>query len=751
MPNLSKLSFFVIIFFACALIRSEGQNNISTNDEVQAPRRLERARKAFENMAYPRAIRRYEKLKAKDLLPDSEKKFLALAYLKILKPEKAEEIYSSIAPKNLKGEHLYHYAKALRYNEKYARADSIMALYHSENPQDSRARLQQNTRSFADSIMKQKRQVIEEVDFNSEYTDFAPYMQGGYLYFSSEREINRIIDRETAREKKPYLNIFRVGKQEGRFTRPELFIPNFRTIFHDGPLCFNLYGTEIFITRNKNHSLFKKEDSNKLNIVYAYRLSDGQWSKPVALPFNDPSYSCGHPFLTKDGSRLYFVSDKPGGSGSSDIYYADRDGDTWKEPVNLGGKINTEGNEMFPFIDGKGRLYFASDGHQGLGGLDIFVAEKIDGEYVVKNMGYPVNSEKDDFSLFLQPDGKHGFFASNRPGGTGSDDIYRLEITEPFSFTQPTREVPQQNQKAYNGNLIKQQGYNGRLINRKTREPLSNAIIGLLDGSGAYIKEITTNQQGIFTIPDSISGQITAFTVVDHFYPYEKDFYLESLEDTILLEPEPKPYYGITGTVARARDYKPMPDVTVLIYSESFDTDTTHTNSDGKMNARLNPYTNYQIVFHKQRYIPYIISYSTMQQDTGVVNLNRLTNLRMEEAMPGSSFELKVNYDNNEVSTQEEGINGIDPLVHFLKNNPDIRVEVGVHTDSRGDASTNMTISRKKAESAVQYLTEKGVNASRMTAKGYGESRLKNNCSDGVPCSEEEHRENERMEITILK
>jgi Tol biopolymer transport system component len=139
----------------------------------------------------------------------------------------------------------------------------------------------------------------------------------------------------------------------------------------------------------------------------------------------------------------YFVSNKPGGSGNSDIYYADRNGDTWEEPVNLGEKINTEGNEMFPFIDEKERLYFASDGHQGLGGLDIFVAEKANGEYVVKNMGCPVNSKKDDISLFLTPDGKHGFFASNRPGGTGSDDIYRLEIIDPVTFAQPTEELPQ--------------------------------------------------------------------------------------------------------------------------------------------------------------------------------------------------------------------------------------------------------------------------------------------------------------------
>ncbi|MGM0376595.1 MAG: OmpA family protein [Bacteroidota bacterium] len=751
MPKLNKLSFFIIIFFACTFIGAWGQTNMNPGDEVEAPRRLSRARKAFEDMAYPKAIRRYERLQEKDLLPDSEKQFLALAYLKILEPEKAEEIYSSIAKKNLKGEHLYNYAKALKYNGKYARADSIMALYDSEKPKDSRARLQQDSRSFADSIMKQKRHEIEEVGFNSEYADFAPFMQGGYLYFSSEREINLVIDRETAREKKPYLNIFRVGKKEGRFKEPEQFIPDFRTIFHDGPLCFNLYGNEVFITRNTYHSLFKKEGkdgSNHLKIVYAHRQPDGAWSKPEELPFNDDSYSCGHPFLTKDGSRLYFVSNMPGGMGNSDIYYADRNEDTWEEPVNLGEKINTEGNEMFPFIDENERLYFASDGHQGLGGLDIFVAEKTDGEYVVKNIGHPVNSRNDDFSLFLQPDAKHGFFASNRPGGTGSDDIYRVEIIEPVTFAAPTKESTPKKKKA---DKQKGKAYNGQLINRKSREPVPNAIIGLIDDSDAYLMEVTTNKQGIFKIPDSISGQITAFTSVDHFFPREQDFYLESMEDTILFELKPKPYYGVTGKVTRAGNNEPIPDATILIYSESFDTDTTHTNKDGTMKARLNPYTHYQIAFHKPRYIPRVISYSTMQIDTGLVNLNQLMNLRMEEAMPGSTFELNVTYDDNEVSIQEEGVNALDHLVHFLRNNPDTKIEVGVHTDSRGDANTNMNNSQKRAESAVQYLTEKGVDASRLTSRGYGESRLKNNCADGVPCSEEEHQENERTEITVLE
>ncbi|MFW6043762.1 MAG: OmpA family protein, partial [Marinilabiliaceae bacterium] len=574
---------------------------------------------------------------------------------------------------------------------------------------------------------------------------------GGYLYFSSEREINHLIDRKTAREKKPYLNIFRVEKKGGGFTSPERYIPNFRTIFHDGPLCFNLRGTEVFITRNKYHSLFKKvgkDGSNNLQIVYAYRQPGGLWSKPEELPFNDPSYSCGHPFLTKDGSRLYFVSDMPGGKGNSDIYYADRDEDTWKEPVNLGEKINTEGNEMFPFIDEKGRLYFASDGHQGLGGLDIFVAEKVDGEYVVKNMGHPLNSKKDDFSLFLQPDGKQGFFASNRPGGTGDDDIYRFEIIEPVSFAQPTKKSPPKKEKVQKQ---EHKNYTGLLINRKTGNPVPDEMIGLLDSTGIYLKEVTTNNQGIFKIPDSISGQITAFTAVEHFYPHEEDFFLESLEDTILFEIRPKPYYGISGKVTRARDDEPVPDATILISSESFDTDTTHTNRDGTMKARLNPYANYQIAFHKPGYLPLLISYSTMQQDTGTVHLNELMDLRMEEAKPGSTFELEVNYDNNEVGTREEGINGLDHLVRFLKNNPGIRVEVGVHTDSRGDADTNMTNSRERAESAVQYLTEKGVNASGITPRGYGESRLKNDCANGVPCSEEEHLENERTEITVLE
>ncbi|PWE00289.1 OmpA family protein [Marinilabilia rubra] len=731
--NKTLFTFFIII------ICFAGQGFSQSSREANTPsenRKLQKAQEAIKNMAYQEAIQIFEKLRQKGNLSDSGKEELALTYLKTNNPEKAEDLYFSIGLKFLSTEHLFNYARALRYNGKYEKADRVISRYLEKRPNDTEAKEFQNSSAEIMEIRSNSRYTIEEVGFNSEESDFAPLIQNGILFFTSAREVNPIIKRRTPQTRSPFLNIFRADKQGDHFVSPELYSSDLRTIYHDGPICFNTTGTEIFITRNRFHSVFKKEGkdgNNPLYILRALRKNDGSWSTPTQLPFNSPDYNCAHPFLTRDGKRLFFTSDNPEGYGGSDIFFVNRTKDGWSNPINAGAKINTKGDEMFPYIDENGRFYFASNGHLGLGGLDIFAAEIVDGILKVKNVGYPVNSEKDDFSFFLEADTIHGFFASNRPGGKGSDDIYRFKIENPITFIKPPKAIH------YNGLVIDQE--------KKTRIP--GAIVGILDSTGTYIKEVTTNRAGLFQIPDSISGKITAIAAVEHYYPYEETFSLKSLTDTITLAMRPKPVYGITGTIYDSEKNRALYNAELRIVSPGYETDTVFTNNEGKFRARLNPYSTYNITILRRNYFPKKLSYSTTGLDPGYVNLDQSVNLTLERAKIGDTVQIGVDYNGIELMSEKNP--GLDDLYLFLKENPGIRIELGAHTDSQGDALDNLKRSRKRAQSATDYLTNKGIAPIRIAPKGYGETQLKNNCKDGVPCSESEHKENERTEIKILE
>ncbi|MEI7846205.1 MAG: OmpA family protein, partial [Chloroflexota bacterium] len=214
----------------------------------------------------------------------------------------------------------------------------------------------------------------------------------------------------------------------GSYTEPQPALDIADHLWHDGPVCFNSGFTEIFINRTQiMHDKGKREPGHvrtHLLKIFTSTLKEGKWVVPQPFFLNNDQYSVGHPALSPDGATLYFVSDMPGGYGETDIYVCQRTGDTWSPAVNLGATVNTPGKEMFPFIAANGDLYFSSDGLPGFGGLDLFVTRKGEkGWGVPRNLGQPINSSFDDFSIAISS-AENGLFSSNRPGGKGSDDIY---------------------------------------------------------------------------------------------------------------------------------------------------------------------------------------------------------------------------------------------------------------------------------------------------------------------------------------
>ncbi len=730
----NKIVCLALLFMSFATMEAQVYKN--KMDSIVAAQQVKRANKAFDNLSYVKAVEKYEKLNEKDHLSDSVKGLLGTAYLKLNETVKSEEILSTIALDKMNNDQLLTYYRALGYNGKYGEADRVMAVYQNKNPEDVFAKELVNSMPAIEKLLKDKNYNVEDINCNSRESDFAPVVYGDRLYFASSRELDYVIKREYSWNDSPYINVLSAKiKKDSVLSNPKIFSPSMRSMYHDGPVCFSKDGNEIFITRNEYHSFFKsifngKKDYNTLVLLKSEKQEDGSWSKPEKLAFNSDAYSCGQACLTQSGDTLYFTSNMPGGFGGTDIYFVVRKGSEWSEPVNLGEDINTKGDEMFPFAGESGRIYFASNGHVGLGGLDIYAAERQGAGFELKNMGAPVNSKKDDFALFLDANGKHGYFSSNREGGKGDDDIYQFQVLKDLSFIKNIK---------------------GIVVDKTTNQVITNSLISLKAEDGDYVKDFTTDSLGELHCELDDVTKLVAEANIDGYYPYKDMLDLSDDKGEFKIELTPKPVWGIFGAVFLMPDRTPIPEVNVKVESQDADPFTEVSDDTGDFKIKLKPDTDYSLVFNKKGFFTKRVPYSTYNRKPGYVNVNEFVELEMQKAEVGQSIEIEILYDLGKWNIREDAAVELDDMIRFLKDNPTVKIELGSHTDSRGSAKYNMTLSQKRADSAVQYMVNHGIDRSRVVAKGYGETRLKNKCADGVPCSEAEHQVNRRSEVTILE
>ena len=338
----------------------------------------------------------------------------------------------------------FYYAKALRACGDYEAAKKIFLRYDSLMPDDHRGKIYA---SFCDSAMAWEEkpfafEVNNARNLNSGSSEFGPVFYNDGVMFTTDKIMSADEDKKSGWAGNGYLKlVFAKPKQKddyyGEYNLPKIIPEFFNNGSNDGPATFSKDGNEVFITRTVK-SLDKSKDesedgqANQLKIFSATKTGD-KWSKMKPFFFNSNRYSVGHPALAPDGGSLYFVSDVDGGDGGTDIYVSSRDGGTWNPPSNLGPIVNTFGNETFPFMADNGDLYFASDGHPGYGGLDIFVTRKAGNVWLIpQNLGKPINSSYDDFALAMYKNDSVGLFSADRPGGRGEDDIYSFRVVGPL-------------------------------------------------------------------------------------------------------------------------------------------------------------------------------------------------------------------------------------------------------------------------------------------------------------------------------
>ena len=441
-----------------------------------------RAERQFNDFSFVKAINTYEKLVDTSFNEFYSMRKLGDAYIMLRQPEKALEIYKEVVKQeNVPSEYFLYYAQTLRANGDYEASKKWMKKFkESGNEEDLRVKSFFKNDDLASAIFNaSEKNTIQELPINTKFNEFGAVELNNEIIFSSSRDEGVSVKRLYAWDKQPMLDLFKVSKDNGSVSSTSKIEGGINTIHHEGPATFNSDGTKMYFSRNNYYDAKKINDEKGVMHVgiYSADLIDGKWENVKPSNLNNPNYIVYHPSLSEDGKKLYFSSDMPGGIGGTDIYMCDvlEDG-TLGKPINLGNIINTEGNEAFPFIyNQEDVLYFSSDGHVGLGLMDVFASVKDENNKIVNviNLGEPINSKKDDFAYFLSKDGFKGFISSNRKGGEGGDDIYAFTRIPPLTLK-------------------------GQIFDAVNNEPVAGAKVLLTRENGEELAYFITKEDGAY-------------------------------------------------------------------------------------------------------------------------------------------------------------------------------------------------------------------------------------------------------------
>ena len=445
------------------------------------------ADKFFENYRYVKAIDLYERAYNKGDNSLHVLTRLGDAYYNNGVSEKAVIWYEKAIDeyKKIESEYLYKYIQSLRSIGDYDKANKWLEEYKAMQEGDSRFKgYDPDDISIFDQLAGNKQDdvvIVTNAPFNSKNSDFGAFVFDEKLFFASSRTNGNT--KLYSWNKQPFLDLYTIELDQQSdsiaYGNMKPLDSHINSDYHEAIVAITSNGKTMYFTRdnlNKRNKIDYDRKGTSHLMIYKSELVNGNWSKPIPLPFNDDSYSTGHPALSPDNKQLFFASDRPGGLGKTDIYVVDihEDG-TYSSPRNLGKAVNTKRREMFPFVGQDSTLYFSSDGQLNLGLLDIYKSNVIkDSSAQSVNMGKPFNSGYDDFAFFVEPSHNKGYFSSNRSGGKGSDDIYSFETFEC------------------------QERIEGVAKDNRTQEFIPNAQVSLIDQVGKIIQSTSTNQSGYY-------------------------------------------------------------------------------------------------------------------------------------------------------------------------------------------------------------------------------------------------------------
>ena len=549
--------------------------------------------------------------------------------------------------------------------------------------------------------------------FNSDAGDFSPTYHPKGIAFTSARDEG--MSAPWAAENSTFLSQYLYDNFTGKVGK----IKGVKGKKHDGVACYDSIDGTWYYTKN-----VKKDPKSPIVQVGIFQYNETT-KKEEAFAYNRPDQFSGHPCLSSDKQLLWFVSNRDGGLGGLDLWYCVKDQTGWSEPINAGPQVNTAFDEMFPF-EKKGKLYFASKGHSGLGGLDVYEAELQGLDVVsVKNAGYPLNSHGDDFSFIVAQDEKSGYIASNR--GDFIDRIYAVSIQEIVIELQA--KVVSTTGDALAEVSVKIYNKENKLVDSLFTDATGQFVFKGKPNQAYKIKLDKPGYEGT-TEEFNTEGKTQAEVV-------QKEFTLsETMSKTIafssiITDKE-------TGAIVPGAKVEIKDLVTGKIIELLAD-------KDGKISVDLLRDREYQITTSKAGYDPTVTLINTkvrdkeMQQDIQIRKTPGAPMVRLDNIL----------YEYNKATLSKIGKAELDTLVMFLKENKSVKVDISSHTDARGSDEYNMKLSAARSTSCLTYIVSKGITRDRLEVKNYGETKLLNHCDDGIVCSEELHQVNRRTEFVL--
>jgi len=450
---------------------------------------LKKADALFKNYSYADASKAYEEILQNIKSPSTQTlKNAADSYYFISDGRNALKWYKKLYEaqgNNLTDIYYLRYIQSLKAVMDYDEADKMTKEYLTKKGDQKEINRYVAQKKQLDSLAKARPlYAIKNLDINTSKSDFGATFFQDRIVFTSARDTTKFSEKLYTWNNQPFLNLYVAERNpaDGSLFNETVFLPNVMTKYHEATATFDVYGKTIYYSTNivkKNKLVVDEAKVNNFQIIKG-DIVNNKLENPQKVFFDSDEYSVGHPSLSEDGKWLFFASDMTGGYGETDLYYVKIAADgTMSSPVNLGAKINTLGNDLFPFFR-NGKLYFSSDGHYGLGDLDVYESTFLaDGTFAEpKNLGAPINSNKDDFAYMIDGTDTFGYISSNRAEGKGDDDIY--------SFTK--------------GKPVCNQNISGLAVDRKTKLPLSDVTIMAYNSYSDILGETKTNYEGKYAI-----------------------------------------------------------------------------------------------------------------------------------------------------------------------------------------------------------------------------------------------------------
>ena len=623
-------------------------------------RLIEKGNEKFEAYSFSPAIDIYKKVMDKGYVSADLLRKLGNSYYYNADYKDAADTYKKLVndyPQEITAEDYFKYAQTLKTLGDYDTSSTIMTKFIEITKGDGRANAFKEDRDFMAEIKENSgRYNVGPFEYNSPYSDFAPSFYKEGLIFSSDRDTGNFARYRHTWNAKDFLDLYVINADSSSINKVKKLGENVNTRLHESTSVVTKDGQTLYFTRNNFvEGKYIKDDKGiiRLKIFRAKMMEDGIWGEIEELPFNNDSYSVANPALSPDEKTLYFVSDMPGTIGESDLFMvAINQDDTFGPPQNLGPNINTEARETFPYVTSEEILYFSSDGHPGLGGLDVFATKILRKDFSGKvlNVGEPVNSNSDDFTFIFNEDLRTGYFASNRKEGLGFDDIYSFTETKPLVF-----------------DCIQQ--VTGTVRDKVTNEVLVGATVKVIDENNEEVLSTKTDSEGTYSLELDCNKGNFVRALMEGYIPNEE-------------------YIGVSDGKPKIIDFYLERDQITAGFGDDL--------------AKL-------------------LQLSTIYFDFDKYNIRKDSEVEIEK------------------------------VIAAMEKYPSLKLKVNSHTDSRGAASYNLWLSQKRAESTVNYMIKKGISSDRLVSEGFGETKLLNECADGVKCTAAQHEINRRSEFIILE